>query len=388
MLASLHDGQPRGVPVLVSRTGLAETRIAASIRDIGREAWDACFAGEVERYDYLLAVEEAGIEDFRWRYVAIVENGRVIAAMPAFVTNYRLETTVEEGGARWLIRRVRKYLPRFLILRLACLGSPCTETGAPGFHPSVPRGRRPALLAQLIHGFERLADAEACPLRGIKDIPETWMPVFRATFEAGGFAAIPGLATAALDIDFASIDEYLGRLSAGTRKDMRRKLKSLQSVRTENRTDITDVLPRVMALYRDTRERSEWQFEALTAEYFTGVLRHMPGQSFCMLYMVDDKVLAANILVCDGNTLIDKFFCMDAEEGRKHNLYYLSWFNNLNYCLEHGVARYQSGQAYYENKVKLGSRLTANTMFFRHRNRILQDLLRLVSPLFAMEETP
>jgi hypothetical protein len=77
---------------------------------------------------------------------------------------------------------------------------------------------------------------------------------------------------------------------------------------------------------------------------------------------------------------------MDGEQGRPYNLYFLSWFTNLRYCLEHGIGRYQSGQAYYENKVRLGSKLTANAMFFRHRNPFLQKILRLVSPLFSTDE--
>jgi hypothetical protein len=77
---------------------------------------------------------------------------------------------------------------------------------------------------------------------------------------------------------------------------------------------------------------------------------------------------------------------MDGEEGRAYDLYYLSWFTNLRYCIDRRIARYQSGQAYYENKLRLGSRLTANTMYFKHRNKAAQWLLRLVSPLFDIDE--
>jgi hypothetical protein len=74
---------------------------------------------------------------------------------------------------------------------------------------------------------------------------------------------------------------------------------------------------------------------------------------------------------------------MDAERGRPYNLYYLSWFNNIEYCLRHGIGCYQSGQAYYHNKVRLGSQLTENAMYFRHRNPILQFILKTISPLLA-----
>ncbi|MGK9086253.1 GNAT family N-acetyltransferase [Brucella intermedia] len=388
MRASLFDGLPTCTPVLISKTAHAETRIVSSIAHIGREAWNGCFESEIENYDYLLAVEQAGIDGFSWRYLTIVQNERVIAAMPAFLTDYQLDTTLDDGPVRRLVRGVRRYWPGILSLRLACLGSPCTENGVPGFHASVTPQMQSVLLKQLLAGFSTMADAEGCALRGIKDVPETLSPALLSVFSAAGYAALPGLATAWLDIDFASIDEYLARLSPGTRKDMRRKLRNRDAVAVEHRTEITDILPRIMELYNDTRERSEWQFEALTGSYFSGILQQMQGRALCTVYKVEDRILAANLFVCDEDALVDKFFCMDGKAGRKYNLYYLSWFANLEFCLRNGIRRYQSGQAYYENKVRLGSRLTRNTMFFKHRNRVIQAALKLVSPIFAIKETP
>jgi predicted N-acyltransferase len=357
------------------------------LRDIGKEAWNACFQGEIENFDYLLAVEQAGIEGFVWRYMALFERGQLIAAMPLFLTDYQLETTFESKPLRRLTRRIRRHFPGFLVLKLACLGSPFTEMVSPGFHFDVPAARRPALLARMLDGFERFADHRRCSLRGVKDLPVTTDRALQRVLDDGGFASAPGLPTAWLDVDFSSIEEYLKRLSAGTRKDMRRKLKSEPHIRVEMRTDFADLLPRVMTLYTETRNRSDWQFEALTASYFKGVLENMPGRARCFLYFSGETLLAANILVGNSRTLIDKFFCMDAAEGRKYNLYYLSWFNNLRYCLENEIGRYQSGQAYYENKLRLGSRLTGNTMYFKHRNVAVHSLLRLVAPLLSMGET-
>ncbi|NTF82741.1 GNAT family N-acetyltransferase [Rhizobium rhizogenes] len=374
---------PRYFPV-PDRDPVAEVHF--SIRAVGRDAWNACFRGQVEDYDCLLAIEEADIDGFEWRYITIVEDGRVSAAMPVFLCPYALDTTLEDGRLRKAVRRIRQRFSGFLTLRLACLGSPCTETGAVGFHPDVPPERRAVLFAELLSFFEELAATEECSLMGIKDIPAPVTAEFGGLLSGRGYASIGGLPTAWLDMDFKTIDEYLARLSSGTRKDMRRKLKSFEQVRVEMRTDFGDFLPEVMALYHDTRNRSEWQFEELTPAYFEGILARMRGRSFCAFYFVEDRLLAANLIVHDENIAIDKFFCMGGEAGRPYNLYFLSWFTNLRYCLDHGIGRYQSGQAYYENKVRLGSQLTANTMFFRHRNPVLQKILRLVSPLLSTDE--
>ncbi|QKK33361.1 GNAT family N-acetyltransferase (plasmid) [Rhizobium indicum] len=360
--------------------------IVRSIRMLGREAWNACFPDEIETYDYLLVVEEAGIEGFDWRYVVVRECGEIVAAMPAFLCRYALETTLEAGRIRRAVEKIRSTFNGFLTLRLACLGSPCTETGAIGFHPKIAQSRRPALLAQLLEAFEAHAQAERCSLMALKDLPQPIPSRTEPVLSSSGYAEIGGMPTAWLDIDFGTIDEYFASLSPGTRKDMRRKLRGREKVRVEYRAEFGDLLPRVMQLYLETRQRSEWQFEELTPAYFDGILKSMPGHSFCAMYFVDDELLAANLLVHDENRLIDKFFCMDAEKGRRYNLYYLSWFNNLEYCLRHGIGRYQSGQAYYRNKVRLGSHLTANAIYFRHRNPVLQFILKKTSPLLTADD--
>lgn len=363
---------------------MLEARAVESLAAIDRDAWDALFPSQIERYDYLAAVEAAGLEGFAFRYVLVEWNGRLVAAAPAFITRYALETTVD-GGARAVLHAVGRIAPGLVALRLACLGSPCTETAQLGIAEDLREPlERDALVGALLQAFESAARAARCSLVAIKDIPAPQAGMWNAALHQAGYHTMPGLPLADLDIDFPNIDAYLARLSPATRKDMRRKLKSARSVRVEVRRDLRGLEDQVLALYAETRARGDLQFETLTPAYFTGVLDRMGERAACVLYVVDDRLLAANLVLIDEGVLLDKFFCM-AAEGRAHNLYFLSWFTNVGLCLERGLARYQSGQAAYANKLRLGSRLTPVTMRFRHLNRVADTLLRLVSPLLAPE---
>ncbi|RKE77393.1 GNAT family N-acetyltransferase [Rhizobium sp. AG855] len=374
------------VPAFMPLPQNFQVRIVPTISDIARQDWNACFPGEVESYDYLLAVERAQLVGFDWRYVTVCHRGRVLAAAPAFLCDYGLETTLERGRLTQFVERIRAVFPRFLKLRLACIGSPCTETGQIGIRPDVPEDWRKALLVELLRSFQAEAEREGYSLFALKDIPQPMAAPLSKALEMEQFVSMEGMATAWLDIDFKTVDAYLERMSAGTRKDMRRKLRSASTVQIERVTELGDLLPRFMEIYASTRERSEWQFEELTAAYFEGILSRLPGNSFCTVYSVDGEVLAFNLVLRDGLRLIDKFFCMDADAGRAYNLYYLSWFENVRYCLEHGYRRYQSGQAYYENKIRLGSSLTQNSMFFRHRNPVIQACLMKMAAFFAIPQ--
>ncbi len=365
---------------------MREFRVIDTLHKIDKAQWDACFPGEVENYDYLLAIEESALVGFSFLYVTAWEGGTLRAAAPMFRSDYSLDTTLQ-GFGRKLTRSIGNAFPKLLTVKLACLGSPCTECGVIGFHPQLDEQEKRALIDDLLIGFETYAQSQSCRLLGIKDIPEPFQRRFGNQFQDAKFSTVPGMPTASLDVDFTSIDEYLSRLSSSTRKDMRRKLRSLDRLRVEYKTNINDVLPEIMTLYHDTRNRSEWQFEELTPGYFQGVLARMPERSFCASYYAGNQLLAANLLIHDEHTLIDKFFCMNSEYGRAYNLYFLSWFTNIRFCLEHGLIRYQSGQAYYENKLRLGSRLTRNTMYFKHRNSLAHGILRFAAPLLGADET-
>lgn len=365
---------------------MPEARVIDTIEVIGRDAWDACFPGEVEGYDYLQAVEKAGIEGFRWRYALVEEDGRLLAAAPGFLTDYRLDTTLSGAGKR-VADAVRRVFPRALLLRLACLGSPCTETAQLGFAPGVTPFQRSPLAHELINAFEIHAAAESCYLLGLKDVSETDRAIWDHAACPLGYRPVAGLPTAWLNIDFDSVGAYLARLSPSARKDMRRKLRSRDQVEVEIRRDLDDVIDQVMVLYAATHARAEMQLETLTADYFRKVLRAMGERSLCVLYRCGGRLLGFNLLLQGDGLLLDKFFCM-SDEARVYNLYFLSWFENIGYCLSHGIRRYQSGQAAYEAKLRLGSRLSRTQMYFRHRNPVLNSALRLASPMFAADPVP
>ncbi|MBO9560900.1 MAG: GNAT family N-acetyltransferase [Caulobacter sp.] len=359
---------------------MLETQVLTTLDDLPSGQWDALFEDTLEGFDYLRAIEGAGLAGFEWRYVLAHRDGRLVGAVPAFITDYRLETTFE-GASRRIAEQVRRLAPGVITPKLACLGSPCTETATVGFAPDLADAERPIVLSALVRAFGREAVRSGCALSGVKDADHAQAELWAAAMKQGGYSPVSGQAIADLDIDFPTIDVYLARLSSGVRKDMRRKLRSRPKVRIEVRSDLGSDLPRAMDLYHQTLARAEAQLETLTPTFFTEVAARMPGHAVFVLYYVGGDLLAFNLLLEDGEVLLDKFFCMEAERGRAHNLYFLSWFYNLERCLARGLKRYRSGQANLADKVRLGSRLTPTTMYFRHRNGLLNGALRALAPL-------
>jgi predicted N-acyltransferase len=349
--------------------------VNATITAINPADWNACFPGELEDYAYFLVTEQAGIAGFQFYYLTVVDQGIILAATTLFLTEYALATTLPGFWKRFLPWR----------LKLACLGAPETECCPLGFHPTIPEAHQPQLLQQLLTAFEHTAQQHQAGLLGIKDVPQPQKQLWDACCQARGYQAITSLPTAVLRVNYASMDEYLSSLSYRTRKDLRRKLKSASKVTVVQYDQLEEVIDVLMPLYQATKQRSDWQLADLTAAYFTAILPHLGKRARCLLYLVDNVPLAFNLLLVNQDKLLDKFFCQE-ERGRQYNLYFLSWLHNVGFCIEQGIVCYQSGQAGYDSKLRLGSELIPNWLYFKHRHPLLNQVLRWLSPWLAVEQ--
>ncbi|MDP2145150.1 MAG: GNAT family N-acetyltransferase, partial [Pseudomonas sp.] len=177
-----------------------------SIHAIERSAWNDCFPLALEDWDYYVAVENAAIDDFQWRYLALYEDGQLLAVAPAFITHYRLDTTVS-GIAKRFTQRLERWWPGALRLGLYAIGSPVAEQCHAGVASHVPAARRSALLEQLLVAARRDADAFGIGLLAVKDAPsldQDWADSCKTV----GLHSMPSLPTGLLPLPYGSVDAY------------------------------------------------------------------------------------------------------------------------------------------------------------------------------------
>ena len=346
-----------------------------SITALSREAWNQCFIGALEDYDYCLALERAAIPGFTLCYYALHDSDALLAAFPVFFTDYDLATTAD-GMVKSILSRIGAKL------KLACVGSFATETALIAMHPQGTAQQKRQWFAQLLAFFKADAAAHKTKLLAFKDLNAANKTLFGELLAREKFTCVPGMPGAVSLIGFKSIEEYLAGLSAATRKDMRRKLKKQGDIRIAYTRDIEPHIESIYALYLQTRARSDLQFEELTRDYFREVAKSPNGLS--SLYFRGETLIGCNLMLAGHGRLLDKFFCMGGD-GQEHNLYFISWFANLQYCIDRGFTAYHSGQAGYETKLRLGSALEENWMYFHHRNGLANALLKLAAPLLAFD---
>ena len=362
---------------------MAEVVIKNSIEQFNKQQWNNCFDNILEDYDYLLATEKAGIKGFEFFYIAIVENNTILAAAHAFITKYDISATTS-GVIKSITNVITKIFPNFLKLTCAAIGSIETERNYLGFLPGLSDEEKKKLLIQILDSFENFGKNNGAKLFGMRDIPESEKNLWSEIMESLQYKKMNSLPTAILEINFKSFDEYFNSLSYKTRKDMRRKMKVRNFIKVTKIKNL-ESFKDIMNLYFQTKDRRELEFAELTEDFFKGVSQYLKDRAVYSIYSVNDHIIGFDLSLINKEILIDKFIFLKEGEGKKYNLYFNSWFDNVKYCIENKIKIYQAGQSEYKEKLKLGCKLLNNYLYFRHDNYLIDKILRLISPLLEVK---
>jgi hypothetical protein len=237
----------------------------------------------------------------------------------------------------------------------------------------------------------------------IKDIPEG-SPLLDA--EAGahataivdacreaGMVLVEGQALAYVPIDFDTIEDYLARLSASRRKNLRRKLRSrdaldIRQVPTGSTTfNDPGTLDAYYALYSAVYAQSEVHFDRLSRDFFAAVLRDGTSGGVVFEYRHGGALIGFNLCFVHGGNLVDKYIGFAYPQARDHNLYFVSWMVNLEYALTQGCRFYVAGWTDPEVKAALGASFTFTHHAVLPRNPVLRLLARRFASHFESDRT-
>lgn len=356
--------------------------IGYSAAKFPEETWKSLMKDDLEGYRLHLAFDSANVPGFKTGYMAVRKNQVVVCLAPFFITDYALDTTVQ-GTLKTVLQAVRKRWPRLMQVKLLCVGSPVTDACKLTLHPDYPYD--PAVLAALNQALEQLAAKVGASVIAFKDVLARDLTGYGATLQDLGYGSVKNMPVAVNSISFTSIDGYYASLSHATRKDLRRKMKARAGLEIVEVQGMPPNLSEIYALYEETYARSPLQFEKLTPAFFEFVAGLMPEQTRFVLYYHAGQLIGFNMLLHNQHTLMDKYIGMRQPEASAHNLYFVSWMVNMEMCLRDGFRRFQSGQAAYAVKKRLGATLEDTYLLFKHRHPLLNQPLNYLAKILAYD---
>lgn len=304
--------------------------------------------------------------------------------LPGFLTKLDLSITADKTVKR-LLHKVRWFLPK---PRTLFIGTTVSE------YSLFPEGVEPSELKERV--LSKLHES-GFPFLIIKDIPlespilsdkeNEFSKQLISYLENNDFLIVSGQALAYVPINFCSVEAYLQGFSKSRRKDLKRKLRSLDKIsidQVHTGDDFcNDSMARILyALYLNVFDKSEIHFDKLSFPFFKKVLQDKKNCGIVFLYRHQDKIIGFNICFRVRDYLVDKYIGFLYPDAQQFNLYFLSWFYNLNFCIEHNLKIFIAGWTDPEIKAYLGAEFTCTYHAAYIQNPLLRFILKKLKFLF------
>lgn len=318
----------------------------------------------------LSLLQESGIEGFHLRSIVVSKNDAPILFLPLFENRFDL-STFAEGWIKRSLKVAGRLVPSIFHPRILGVGLLVGEWSEIGIDPQVDAGTLEAAWKMALGALQTLATELESDIVAFYNFNHHGkLPV--EVFEK--FNRVQCLPCARLPITFNSLEEYISGLSRSARKGLRRKMRVSHEVRVIRSRTISPFLDRIYKLYLQTVERCPMALGVHNRLFLEKVCERVPGAEYT-LYFVQEELAAFNLLVVKQEAMVDKYFCMDYELGRTYNLYFLSWLENVRYCVEQRIPLYQAGQGAQETKARLGATSIPSTILFKHRQPAIDRFL-------------
>ncbi|MEI9897569.1 MAG: GNAT family N-acetyltransferase [Chthoniobacter sp.] len=364
-----YDFGPDAIPL---RTSVGPAWVVASVEAIPSELREAAFASRCRDFRYYEITEHGLRDQFDYRYFVLHdESSHEWAVQPLFFVHQDLLAGLP-SRFRSLFTGLRKLWPAFLKLRMMMIGCATSEGELDHDQPWLAQA-----LHDLIEVYRRRAEASLILL---KDFPASYRTAL-AVFSRNGYQRAPSMPAARLELDFVDFEEYMmERLSKVFRKNLRRKLRSSEEgapIAMEVLTDASAIVDQLVPLYLQTYERSDFNFEKLTPEYFRLIGQRMPDRVRYFIWRREGRIIAFSLCMVHEGVLHDVALGLEYPLALELSLYFRTWHDVINWGLKNGIKTYHTGPLNYDPKLHLKLALSPLDLYARHNWALINPFFKL-----------
>lgn len=345
-------------------------------------AWSKLYPDHPDSAQMIGLMGSCGMENFEFSSILVKDGQGPILLLPLFTTHYDLTTTIS-GNAMKLAAVAKAFAPQLIKPKVLGVGFVEGEWGEIGFDrnrslPELENAWRMALEA-----LSKNAKKAKVQLIAFKDF----------TFESGraipvtklaGFSCVSSMPYCQLNLHFDSVEEYLATLDPDLRRYLLRVEKKRKDLRIRYEQQCGPWLDQVYALYLEQVKQSESSFGIHRREFFARICETVPGAHY-VLYYLADSLIGFELLVEKKHSLVQKYIGFDREASREYKLFFLSWLQNIRYCLDKGIKHTHVGASQEKLKADLGAELIPSVVLTRHVDPLMNKLLKIVLPELAYD---
>lgn len=322
------------------------------IEAIGRAVWDACAAPAGDpfvSYDFLQACEASGsaAPDQGWapRHLVLTRaDGTTAGVMPLYLKGHSQgEYVFDHAWADAFERAGGRYYPKLLS------AAPFTPVTGPRLltAPGVAADEAGRALAEAAIDITRRA--------GVSSLHVNFPTAHDAALLAdAGLLSRSDMQYVWRNRGYADFDDFLGALSSGRRKTIRRERREARAgldIRPLTGADLTPAIwDAFFAFYLDTGGR-KWGRPYLTRDFFTRIGESMGDRIVLMTAFRGNTPIAAALNFIGRDALYGRQW--GAIEDRPFLHFELCYYQAIDFAIRHGLSRVEAG-AQGEHKIARG----------------------------------
>lgn len=364
-----------------------EVKTLGSIREIGAGEWNGIVGpnGLIRRHEFLSAVEASDINDCRYFYPTVRQDGKLAAHTCLYFISTELDTFAKGAGKK-IIVGIRKAWKDFMILRSVECGCPVALGNAISFAPDADRKTALGLIAR---EAERIAGGLGVKTLLFRDYGEKELAFYDMLAESG-YRRIRNLPSCEMEVRWDSFDAYMRALRSEYRNKASARMKRFAAAggRMERIADISPLAEDTAVLWRNVYDRAtEYRREILKADFFRNMGSLSGGGTSgtsAIFARIKGKPAGFMLLFIDDDTLTPIFCGLDYEVARESCLYFNLFYETIRIAIEMKMRDIDLGITTLVPKLELGGVVKPLYMYMKHTNRlangIVPNLFDLMTP--------
>ncbi|MFJ9520209.1 GNAT family N-acetyltransferase [Kitasatospora sp. NPDC101801] len=363
-----------------TRTAGYRVEVVPSIELLPDRLWERLAPADDPMWSraVLLAMERGRIGPDGFAYLVLRQGPDVLAVLPlCLFRQLRLDDVVGPRERR-LLAPVRRLFPRLLRVPMLFCGHLLGQG-----HVLAPGRLPPEAVAELVAAVLALARRERLGTVVFKDFAPAELAPLRPALTTAGFFFLPSLPDTELRLGPGSFEDYLARLPAKPRRNARSKLRRAAAwpgLRTEVLDEFAELLPEVLALYRQVMARADQTLDVLDAAFLAAVQSGDPAGRRLVACFEQERLVAFLLCFFAGTGATGARIGLDYRIAHEAGLYHAVHHAAIRLAIDSGCRHIRFAQTAYRPKLELGCELVEQWYAMTHLRPLPRALLRRVLP--------
>ncbi len=352
-----------------------EVKSFDSINEIDQKEWDSIVDNNhiINSYDYLRAVEDAKLNDYRYKYFLFFENNEIIANASCFIISYNLDFFLK-GPIEDFINKIRIKHTNFLKVKSIECG-PTTSAGTSIIIKDDKFSEE--VLVLLNKELMDLSKKVKAFFILIRDFDVYQQLIYNKFFNLG-YKYFMNFYNTYFENKYTNFEDYLYYLKTERKRETKKNLNDFysQGGSVERINDFSKYSNELSELWFNVYKNSEdYQREILNIKYFEYMDYYLKDKSFVLLFKIGNKIIAFGLIYEYKDSLNAVYCGINYDYIQKYHIYFVLYYKTIEEGIRLKKKWVEFGLTTYDIKIKLGIILVPIFAYVKSKNLFLTNLL-------------